>query len=58
MFKVRFLRSSNCLKVAWNSPEQNTELTQKLTTGKTAPHTYSYVVTNDGYYYAVIIEHL
>ena len=35
------------------------ELTQKLTTGKTAPHSwYYYVATNVCSYHAVIIESL
>ena len=30
MFKMRFLRSSNCTEMAQNLPEQPAELTQKL----------------------------
>ena len=58
MFKMRFLRSSECSKTAWGSPGQSVELTQKLATGKVAPHWYPYVVTNVDHYYAEIIEGL
>ena len=59
MFKIRFSKSSKCSKTTWNLPEQPVELTQKLATGKTVPHScYFYIVTNVGHYYAVIIEDL
>ena len=51
------MKCSKYWKITWNSPGQPVELTQKLATGKAAPHSwYSYVVTDVGYYYAVIIE--
>ena len=54
---MKFLRSAKCLKKLWNLPEQPAELTQKIATGKTAPHSwFSYVVTNVSYYYVLIIE--
>ena len=46
MLKVRFLRSAKCLKTIWNSSGQPDEITQKLVTKTTAPHSwYSHVVT-------------
>ena len=49
---MEFLRSSKCSKTI-------VELTQKLTTGKTASHSwYFYVVANVGHCYVVIIEGL
>ena len=46
-------------KKTWNAPSQLVELTQKLATGKIAPHSwYSYVVINVGHYYAEIIRGL
>ena len=52
IFKMSFLRSLKC-------SETMVELTQKLTTGKTAPHSwYYYVATNVSSSPAVIIESL
>ena len=57
IFKINFFRSSKKSKATWNSPEQPHVLTQKLEKGKTAPHLwYSYVVTNVGLHYVVIID--
>ena len=50
---MRFLK---CWKPIWNLPEQPDELTQELATGKAGPHSWYYVLTNVGLYYAVITE--
>ena len=57
MFKIRFLRTSKCLKTAWNTAEQPVELSQKLLAGKSSPYSQqSHVASNVGDYTAVIIE--
>ena len=52
---MKFLRSAKCLKNLWNLPEQPAELTQKIATGKTAPHSWYFYV---GHYYTEIIKGL
>lgn len=52
------MRSAECLKTIWNSSGQRDEITQKLVTKTTAPHSwYSYIVTIISNY-AVVIEGL
>ena len=59
MFKVRFLRSSKCLKTIWNLPGHPVELNQKSATATTPLHSwYSYSVAIVGHYYAAVVRGL
>ena len=59
MFKIRYLRSLKCVKTTWNLPDQLLELTQKLASMKTAPHScYSYIAANVSHDYSVISKGL
>ena len=55
MFKMRSLRSSDVKKKRWSSPKQPVELTQKLATGTSVPHSlHCFVVSINGQHCFVV----